>query len=275
MVKFDKWLTPAHRKLFNSCPVSERLTWVEQLSRTIKSWQFGFGLCVLQSHAEVLVFITNIFLSCSLLSITFLTGHQEEQQQITPLFPNIKLWNLKTDASGNIRKGQTKPGAKMWMLNTVRLQQILTHKPLKSISGKKWTFCYSAWDPDAWHGYFVILLKSFLQKRGQCSWSIICNLKGPQVPGVVIQHDYWNYTVTLIALIAPHLIKHAGFQTQKDKIGDLPPSFLLTPAGCLWWKILLHLRRALPIFFRLWATIRCICRPYEENIWIQAFCLLY
>lgn len=90
---------------------------------------------------------------------------------------------------------------------------------------------------------------SSVEKRGQCSRSIICNLKGPQVPGVVIQHDYWNYTVTLIALIAQQLIKHAGFQTQKDKIGDFTPSFLLAPAGCLWWKILLHLRRVLPIFF--------------------------
>lgn len=107
------------------------------MSRTIKSRQFGFGLCILQSHAEVLVFITNIFLSHSLLPITCLTGHQEEQQQITALFPNIKFWNLKTDASGNLRKRQIKHAAKMWMLDTVRLQQILTRKHLKNISGNK------------------------------------------------------------------------------------------------------------------------------------------
>lgn len=164
----------------------------------------------------------------------------------------------------------------MWMLNTVRLQQILTRKHLKNISGGK--NGHSATLPGTQtHGMVTLWFCSnhFFWSGVSAPGVLSVIQKSPHVPGLVIQHDYWNYTVTLIALIAQQLIKHAGFQTQKDKIGDLPPSFLLTPAGCLWWKILLHLRRVLPIFFRLWAIIKCICWPYEENIWIQAFCLLY
>lgn len=195
------WSLTAHRKLFNGCPVSKRLTWVEQLSRTIKSWHFGCGLCFLQSHTEVLVFITNIFLSRSLLPVTFLLGHQEQQQQITPLFKLNEL-NLKTDASGNFR-------------NTWRAFLEKKNGHSATLPGTQTHGTVTLW--------FCSIHFSSAERRGQCSRSIICNLKGPQVPGVVIQHDYWNYTATLIALIAQQLIKHTGFQTQKDKIGDLPP----------------------------------------------------